>query len=79
MGRIDDCIVYQCDRCKLTKWYQATDHDGMKDWYSATRVDATNTSHPLILCDRCWGEYQKLLQSIDVTFGKWMDDTEVRS
>ncbi|NEG56127.1 hypothetical protein [Bifidobacterium platyrrhinorum] len=79
MARIDDCTVFQCDRCKTIKWYPPTDEDGMKEWYSTTRYDANNAGHEYLFCLNCWQEYLNKLKDADNAFDSWMQNAGVRS
>lgn len=75
MAQIDNCTVFQCDRCKKLKWYPPDElTDGRKEWYDATRHDADGASQQLLFCSDCWQEYANRLKDADNAFDSWMQN-----
>lgn len=73
MGKTENLVQYECDRCGYKELISVTDAPPVSSWQEVTRFDSNGKEKKVLLCGYfCMPEYNKLVDKEDKAFANFM-------
>lgn len=77
MAKISGYTLYTCDRDRRHTAFAQDDEPEADGWYEVRRTDRNGQSVTRLLCNKCFSDYQKLVEAQDKEFAEFMGGFDV--